>query len=202
MAKFCGWVPEPLDTPLHPPLQVNTVAQGNPHFRRDGADYDTSYIFHSVLQSIDHTLRYPELTHGVSPGAFGGSTQMTMNRDERYFQSNLPSTIYWDKAGAYRSLEQSSHLHNGHNQHIGRGQNLAKSYDPVGSLLENLESALKASESMLCRTQDLDIQAHAAIMQVKHLQDLLAKKETQYAQEINELHLLLRAERSERYTPP
>jgi hypothetical protein len=195
MAKFCGWVPEPLDTPLPPPLHANPGAPGNLQYGPRGVDYDSSYIFYSVLQSIDQNLKHPQAGQSLSPVVYGDPR---MPMDDRYYPSTQPGLLS-DKQ--YGRIEQPNfQYHQGHSNQAARGPNFSKTYDPVGTLLENLESALKASESMLCRTQDLDVQAHAAIMQVKHLEDLLARKETQYAQEINELHLLLRAERAERYT--
>ena len=194
-SRFCGWVPEPLDTAPITPLQMSNRsadirAQLPGH--RD-ADYDPGHMFFTVLQSIDDTLRNPETAAGLPPGAGISSGQLGYN-------GSLPKQ--YPPLDQFRPLQASDLRqppYSSQNRTINRGSTPNRQYDPVGSLLENLESALKASEVMLTRTQDLDIQAHAAIMQVKHLEDLLARKETQYACEINELHLLLRAERSERW---
>jgi hypothetical protein len=192
-SRFCGWVPEPLDTAPITPLRLSNHSvdiRANLPGHRD-ADYDAGNIFFTVLQSIDDTLRNPETATNLPAGAGMSSNQLGYN--------GSPSKQY-PPLDQFRPL-RASDLHppySGQPHIINRGPAQNRQYDPVGSLLENLESALKASESMLTRTQDLDIQAHAAIMQVKHLEDLLARKETQYACETNELHLLLRAERSER----
>ena len=195
-SKFCGWVPEPLDTAPVLPLNTESVSKFPAGLR--GPEYDPNYFFASVLQSIDDTLRHPETSRGFPYAAFAEPPTTINIREPRGYSRNFP-TVGMEKPSQYRNAMPNPNFHaQGHGQNNVRGNIQASNYDPVGSLLENLESALKASETMLCRTQDLDIQAHAAIMQVKHLQEVLAKKETQYAHEINELHLLLRAERSER----
>jgi hypothetical protein len=193
-SRFCGWVPEPLDTAPITPLRSSnhlTDIRAQLPGHRD-VDYDPSHIFFTVLQSIDDTLRNPETAANVPPGLGLPPNQLG--------NSGTPSKQFshLDQFRPLRTSDLHQPPYSGQPQMANRGPAPIRQYDPVGSLLENLESALKASETMLTRTQDLDIQAHAAIMQVKHLEDLLAKKETQYACEVNELHLLLRAERSER----